>query len=151
MSAEILDQLIENLCVEVGVGDPASIVAARMLDVSGFECSFEIPEVDPDALYLLFNFGIATAQRTLRLFSAMLEANLTTYAQDQAQMGLDSDTGSVLLIVRLPGLNQIDPAWLAETLLHYAQHGLYWRDNIFQAEDEMFAALCEGEYQWIRV
>ena len=32
----------------------------------------------------------------------MLEANLLVYAQDQAQLGLDSDYGNVVLLVRVP-------------------------------------------------
>ena len=150
MSKEALDSLLEAVAGEVGMPDPTPIVSSRMIEVQGFECSFEIPESDPDALYLLFDFGVATAGRTLRLFTAMLEANLTTYAQDQAQLGIDSDTGVVILIVRVPRVDDIDPAWLADTLLHYAEHGLYWRDTIFQASDEMFEGISLGDYEWIR-
>lgn len=150
MSDTVLDALLEAVALEVGLPDPAPVVAARMIEVQGFECSFEIPEADPDALYLLFDFGIPTAGRTLRLFTAMLEANLTTYAQDQAQLGIDADTGVAILIVRLAGAGGMDIGWLADTLGHYAAHGLYWRETIFQASDEMFEGISRGDYEWIR-
>ena len=145
-----LDELLRSLCEEIGVADPTPVIESRMIEVEGFECSMEMPESDPGTLYLLFNFGIATAGRTLRLFKAMLEANITTYAQDQAQLGIDADTGVTLLIVRVPAANEVDAVWLADTLTHYAQHGLYWRENIFQSEDDMYESISRGDYQWIR-
>jgi Tir chaperone protein (CesT) family len=150
MSEQILDALLEAVAAEIGMADAAPIVAARSIEVQGFECSFEVPESDGDALYLLFDFGITTAGRTLRLYTAMLEANLTTYAQDQAQLGIDAGTGVVILIVRIPGLLSIDATWLADTLIHYAEHGLYWRDTIFQSSDEMFEGVSRGDFEWIR-
>ena len=150
MSDQVLETLLEAVALEVGLGDPGSVVSARRIEVQGFECSFEITESDNDALYLLFDFGIATAGRTLRLFTAMLEANLTTYAQDQAQLGIDADSGVAILVVRIPGIKEIDVGWLVDTLAHYAAHGLYWRDTIFQASDEMFEAISRGAYEWIR-
>jgi hypothetical protein len=150
MSEEVLNTLLESVAAQVGLGDPAPVVAARKIEVGGFECSFEISESDADALYLLFDFGIATAGRTLRLFSAMLEANLTTYAQDQAQLGIDVGSGVAMLIVRIPGVQNIDVEWLVDTLAHYSEHGLYWRDTIFQATDEMFEGISCGDFEWIR-
>lgn len=145
-----LEDLIRALCAEIGMADAQAVVDNKMLEVEGFECSMEMPESDPGTLYLLFNFGIATAGRTLRLFRSMLEANLTTYAQDQAQLGIDADSGVTLLIVRVPVASEIEAGWLADTLTHYAQHGLYWRENIFKAEDEMFEGIALGNYEWIR-
>jgi hypothetical protein len=151
MSDDILDQLLEAIAAEVGLGDPTPVLESRSIEVLGFECAFEIPESDSNALYLLFNFGISTAGRTLRLFTAMLEANLTTYAQDQAQLGIDAETGAAMLIVRIPDVAGIDIRWLTDTLEHYATHGQYWRDTIFQATDEMFEGISRGDYEWIRV
>ena len=149
MSDQVLETLLEAVALEVGLGDPGSVVSARRIEVQGFECSFEITESDNDALYLMFDFGIATAGRTLRLFTAMLEANLTTYAQDQAQLGIDATTGVAILIVRIPGVHEIDVPWLVDTLAHYASHGTYWRDTIFQATDEMFEGISRGDFEWI--
>ena len=150
MSAELLDGLLSDLCAVIDIYDVSGVIETRMIEVKGFECSFEMTDADPGALYLMFNFGIATAGRTLRLFTAMLEANLTTYAQDQAQLGIDAQTGVALLIVRVPDATEVSASWLADTLVHYAEHGVYWRDNIFQAEDEMFEGIASGDYQWIR-
>ncbi len=149
MSDQLLDALLEGVALEVGMGDPSSVVEARRIEVQGFECSFEITESDSDALYLLFDFGIATAGRTLRLFTAMLEANLTTYAQDQAQLGIDATTGVAILIIRIPGVQEIEAPWLVDTLVHYSSHGLYWRDTIFQATDEMYEGISLGDFEWI--
>ena len=55
----------------------------------------------------------------------MLEANLLIYAQDQAQLGIDADTGSAVLILRLPFTDGLDGARLAALLEHYAEHSRY--------------------------
>jgi Tir chaperone protein (CesT) family len=146
----MLEALLRSLCEVIELPNVEAVVESRMLDIEGFECSFEMPESDRGTLYLMFNFGIATAGRTLRLFKAMLEANITTYAQDQAQLGIDADTGVILLLVRVPDADEVDASWLADTLSHYASHGIYWRDNIFRSEDEMFEGLASGAYEWIR-
>jgi len=90
------------------------------------------------------------AGRTLRVFRLMLEANLSVYAQDQAQLGLDADTGCAQLIVRIPMVDGVDGPWLCETLDHYLEHGRYWKDTIVGASDDMFQSLCAGHFQWIR-
>lgn len=80
----------------------------------------------------------------------MLEANLTIYAQDHAQLGLDGDTGGIILIVRVAYAPDLNGEQLAELLGHYAEHGRYWRDNILQTTDDMFESLSNGTYLWIR-
>lgn len=151
MSLERYQQLVQQLCEVVDLPDVAGVLSRGSLEVSGFSVLLGHYENDLGALYLSFNFGIVSAGRSLHLFKLMLEANLTVYAQDQAQMGLDPETGSVLLIVRVPMADDIDGAWLAETFDHYAEHGRYWRDSMINAPDDAFEGLCSGEYTWMKV
>ena len=150
MSAERFGGLVRQLCEAIDLPDPEAVLARGAVEVEGFEILLRHFENDVDAMYLNFDFGIVTAGRTLRVFQLMLESNLTVYAQDQAQLGLNPDTGGVLLIVRVPITDEIDGAWLAETLTHYTEHGRYWRDNMSTATDEMFGGLCSGQYVWLR-
>ncbi|PPU95699.1 4-hydroxyphenylacetate 3-monooxygenase [Xanthomonas hyacinthi] len=122
----------------------------------GFQITLRYP--DPAALaesdaamYLLVGFGVMPPGRTLQAFRLMLEANLSVYAQDQAQLGLEPASGEVVLIARVALDADIDGGWLADLVNHYVQHGRYWRDTILACTDEMYAALCTGEYLWIRV
>ncbi len=78
----------------------------------------------------------------------MLEANLLIYAQDQAQLGMD--TGCVVLIVRAPFADDLDGETLADMLSHYADHGRYWRQNIVKSSDERFEGIATGEFVWLR-
>jgi hypothetical protein len=80
----------------------------------------------------------------------MLESNLLVYAQDQAQLAVNPDTGGVLLILRVPMSDDVDGAWLADTLTHYAEHGRYWRDHMGRALDDMFEGIAGGEFTWLR-
>jgi hypothetical protein len=80
----------------------------------------------------------------------MLEANLLIYAQDQAQLGLDTDTGGVVLVLRLPFADGLNGEGLADLLAHYAEHGRYWRQNIVESSDEMFEGIASGEFFWLR-
>lgn len=150
MSYERFEGLVRDLCAELHLPDVAGVLSSGHLTVQGFEIVVANYDSDPDALYLNFNFGVVLAGRSLRIFRLMLEANLTVYAQDQAQLGMDADTGSVHLIVRVPMSAGVDGPWLAETLQHYFSHGSYWRDTLLNSSDEMFRAVASGHYQWIR-
>ncbi|VWD52926.1 HpaB [Burkholderia lata] len=81
----------------------------------------------------------------------MLEANLIIYAQDQAQLGIDIDTGGIVLIVRVPMTTDLNGTILADLLSHYAEHGRYWRQNIIESTDEMFKGIMTGDHLWLRV
>lgn len=150
MSFERYRHLVQDLCRVVGMPDPNAVLERGMLEVEGFEFHVANFENDPGALYLNIHYGIVTAGRTLRIFRLLLEANLSVYAQDQAQLGLNADTGGIVLIVRVPMGDSIDGEWLAETITHYVEHGRYWRDNIVNSTDEMFVGICAGDYFWIR-
>jgi Tir chaperone protein (CesT) family len=150
MPRERYVELVEQLCTVIDLPDSNAVLASRRVEVEGFQVVLDHVENDPDAMYLQFEYGIATAGRTLKIFRLMLESNLLVYAQDQAQLGLDPETGGALLIVRVPMQDEIDGTWLADTMVHYAEHGRYWRDNMLQAEDAMYEGIATGEYMWLR-
>jgi hypothetical protein len=150
MSYERYAALVEDLCKTIDLPDVEAVLNTRMIEVEGFCVVLDHVETDPEAMYVQFDYGICTAGRTLKLFRLMLESNLLVYAQDQAQLGMDPETGGALLIVRVPMLDDIDGVWLAETLAHYAEHGRYWRDNMIKSGDDMFEGIASGDYHWIR-
>jgi Tir chaperone protein (CesT) family len=150
MSYERYTDLVEQLCGAIGLPDPAAVLERRVVEVEGFSVVLDHVETDPRAMYLQFDFGIATTGRTLRIFRLMLESNLLIYAQDQAQLGLDPESGAVLLIMRVPFSNDLNGEWLAETLSHYAEHGRYWRTNMLEASDDEFDGIAQGNFAWIR-
>jgi len=142
--------LVRALCAELDRPDTDAVIAAGRVEVQGFDVLLSHVENDAEAMYLQFDYGVTTAGRTLAIFRLMLESNLLVYAQDQAQLGLDPDTGSTQLVVRVPMTDDIDGRWLSDTLAHYAEHGRYWRDHLLQAPDEMFEALSVGDWLWLR-
>jgi len=150
MSTEHFEALLLDLCNVVGIGDPDHVLNTRSMEVEGFDVQFEHFEEDLHAMYLNFHYGTVTAGRTLTVFRLMLEANLMIYAQDQAQLGLDAETGGAILIVRVIMGQDVTGEWLADLLAHYAEHGRYWRKNIFESTDEMFEGIASGQFFWIR-
>ena len=142
--------LVGELCEQLGLPDVKEVLRTRRVEVEGFSVILDHVSNDPMAMYIQFDYGITTAGRTLSIMRLMLESNLLVYAQDQAQLGLDPDTGSSQLIVRVPMTPDIDGPWLSETLTHYAEHGRYWRDHILHAPDEQFEAIAAGDYLWLR-
>lgn len=150
MSYERFAGLVTELCAAVDLPDAQAVLERRTMEVEGFTLMLEHVEHDADAMYLQFDYGITTAGRTLRLFRLMLESNLLVYAQDQAQLGINPDTGGALLIVRVPMADDIDGNWLAETLVHYAEHGRYWRDQMSNSTEEAFEGIAAGDYLWLR-
>ena len=150
MTAALFDALLRDLCTVVGLPDPEQMVQKRQLQVEGFDVLLDYLEDDPTAFYLYFQFGIVTAGRTLTIYRLMLEANLLIYAQDQAQFGMDSDTGGIVLLVRIGLTEDVTGAWLANLMVDYAEHGRYWQDQIVQSTDEMFECISNGDYTWLR-
>jgi hypothetical protein len=150
MSLEYRDHLIVDLCKHLGVPNVDEIVEAGQLEVNGFNVAIDFFDQDDAAIYLHFKYGIVNAGKTLRIFKLLLEANLCIYAQDQAQLGLDANSGGIVLLVRVPLADDLDGPWLAELLDHYAEHGRYWQNNILSSSDEMFDNLASGSYVWLR-
>jgi len=150
MTWERYEALLRDVCEVVGLPDAERVLDTRAIEVEGFDVRIDHFEKDPDAVYVNFHYGTVTAGRTLVIFRLMLEANLLIYAQDQAQLGLDTDTGGIVLIVRLPFSPDLDGKVIADLLLHYAEHGRYWRKNIIESSDEMFDGLASGDYTWLR-
>lgn len=150
VSAERYTQVVTELCEVVGLPDVDHVLETRSIDVEGFDVRLDYFDRDLDAMYANFHYGTVTAGRTLVVFRLMLEANLLIYAQDQAQLGLDTDTGGIVLVLRLPFGEELTGDLLADLLAHYAEHGRYWRSNIIESSDEMFEGIASGEYFWLR-
>ena len=150
MSAARFEAVLHDLCVSLAIPDPAAVLEHRTLEIEGFDVLVDHVEADPGALYLHFNYGTISSGRTLKAFRLLLEANLMIYAQDQAQLGMDAETGGIVMIVRVEFGDDVGGDWLCELLAHYAEHGRYWRDNIFQMNDDMFEQVANGSYLWIK-
>ncbi|HEV3104143.1 MAG TPA: molecular chaperone Tir [Trinickia sp.] len=150
MSRERFEALIHEICGVVGLPDAQYVVETQTLEIEGFDVRLDHHETDPDAVYVCFHYGTVTAGRTLVVFRLLLEANLLIYAQDQAQMCLNSDTGGIVLLVRVPLGPDIDGEYVAELFTHYAEHGRYWQTNILESPDAMFEGIASGNYLWLR-
>lgn len=150
MSWERYTEIVREVCGVVDLPDVDHILDTGTLEVEGFDVRLDHFESDPDAMYVNFHYGSITAGRTLVVLRLMLEANLLIYAQDQAQLGMDADTGGIVLIIRLPFSPDLDGQAVAEIFAHYAEHGRYWRQGIIESSDEMFDGLASGEFFWLR-
>lgn len=150
MSSTRYSEVVTDLCRLLSIPAVDHVLKTRNIVVEGFDVLLENYDDEPDTMYVHFQYGIVTGGRTLTVFRLMLEANITVYAQDQAQMGVDEGTGGIIMLARITLDDNVDGPWLADLLAHYAEHGRYWRDNILQSTDEMFEQLAQGSYLWIR-
>ncbi|MCA8002736.1 CesT family type III secretion system chaperone [Burkholderia metallica] len=150
MNEDFYAELIASLCEAVGLPDVEHVLETHSIEVGGFDVRLDCFDEDPDSIYLGFDFGAVTAGRITEVYRLMLEANLLVYAQDQAQLGLDSDYGNVVLLVRVPFADAPSGDMLADLLAHYAEHGSYWKQSILEASDERFEAIVSGNFSWIR-
>jgi hypothetical protein len=149
-SEQRYQELVWALCEAASLPDPEQAIQRGSVEVDGFQIFLRYFENDGEAMYMNVDLGKVATIRMIRVYQLMLESNLTLYAQDQAQIGVDPETGAVLLCVRIPMTDEIDGKWMAETCAHYTEHGRYWRDNLSNASDDMFNGLCEGRYMWMR-
>ncbi|TKC86950.1 molecular chaperone Tir [Trinickia terrae] len=150
MSRERFVELIYEICDVVGLPDAEYVVETQALEIEGFDVRLDNHENDPESLYICFHYGAVTPGRSLVIFRLMLEANLLIYAQDQAQLCLDSDTGSIVLLVHVPMGPDVSGEYLADLFSHYAEHGRYWKNNILESADEMFEGIASGNFMWLR-
>ncbi|MGG1948366.1 molecular chaperone Tir [Trinickia sp. NRRL B-1857] len=150
MSLERYVDVVRETCAVVGLPDAEQVLQTRTLEVEGFDVRMDHFENDPQAMYVNFHYGTVTAGRTLTVFRLMLEANLLIYAQDQAQLGLDADTGGMILILRLPLTPDVTGEVIADLFTHYAEHGRYWRQNVIESSDDMFNGIASGTYYWLK-
>ncbi|MGH8778308.1 CesT family type III secretion system chaperone [Paraburkholderia sp.] len=150
MSRERYEELVREVCEVVDLPDADYVLETRTLEIEGFDVRLENYENDPGSLYVNFHYGAITPGRTLVVFKLMLEANLLIYAQDQAQLCLDADTGSIVLLVHVPLTDDLTGDYLAELFAHYAEHGRYWQTNIVASSDEMFEGIVSGNFMWLR-
>jgi len=150
MSVDRYVELVRDVCRAISLPDADYVLETRTLEIEGFDVHLDHQESDPGALYLSIHFGAVTAGRSLTVFRLMLEANLLIYAQDQAQLCLDADTGGTVLLVHLPMTDDVDGAYLADLFVPYAEHGRYWQQNILDSPDDMFIGIASGEYSWLR-
>ncbi|MEJ0003116.1 MAG: molecular chaperone Tir [Pararobbsia sp.] len=150
MSRERFVELIHEICDVVGLPDADYIVETQALEIEGFDVRLDHHESAPDSLYVCFHYGAVAPGRSLVIFRLLLEANLLIYAQDQAQLCLDSDTGSIVLLVHVPMSADVTGEYLADLFAHYASHGRYWKDNILESPDEMFEGIASGNFMWLR-
>jgi hypothetical protein len=150
MSLDRRNELIRALCDLRSIGDAGQVIENGVVCIDDFDIAIDYFDEDPAAVYVNFQFGIVTGGRTLRVFRLLLEANLSVYAQDQAQLGVEAETGGVVLVVRGILDDNSDGQWLVDMIEHYVEHGRYWRENILLSDDEMFRHLSDGAYVWIR-
>lgn len=150
MSFERYVDVVREACAVVGLPDAEQVLQTRTLEVETFDVRMDHFENDPLAMYVNFHYGTVTAGRTMTIFRLMLEANLLIYAQDQAQLGLDADTGGMVLILRLPLTPDVNGEVVADLFTHYAEHGRYWRQNVIESSDEMFEGIASGTYYWLK-
>jgi Tir chaperone protein (CesT) family len=150
VSADQYVYLVESLCQSVGLPDVDHVLEMRSIEVEGFDVRLDHFDTDEGAIYLNFDYGAVAAGRTLTVFRLMLEANLLIYAQDQAQLGLDVETGGIVLVVRVEMTDDLDGEMLADLLSHYAEHGRYWQKNIVESSDQMLDGIAAGEFVWLR-
>lgn len=146
---EKLVDLLNDFCDTVGLY-PAEIIRRRQVQVKGLDVTFVRGTEEDGLFYFSYQFGAIASGRTLKVFRLMLEANVLVYAKDDAVMGMDPDTGGVVLMVRARFAPTANGRWLADTLAHFADHAIYWKKNILDCIDEMFNGISSGQYQWMR-
>ena len=144
------EALVRELCKELEVADVEGVLSRTSMTVAGYEVMVQHFNNDKGAMYLNFHFGIVSAGRTLNAFHQLLQSNQTIYGQDQAQLGLVPTHGGILLIVRVPMTDEVDGKWLADTFVHYAEHGKFWRNNLHAVVDEQFAGPPQTHFLWMK-
>lgn len=133
MSEQYL-QLLSGLANYLGLPSPEDFLASEELVINGQNIGFVFEPLDPNEpeagdVLLFAVLGAPPAHRQSDIYRLLLEANNLWSGTSGATLGLQQDTGNVVMATRLPveGLLAEQLAGILETFLDTA---LFWKATV---------------------
>jgi hypothetical protein len=141
MTKQRYEALVDALCVEAGISNPASMYAAAHLRVKDVDFSmYHCGDKSPDQAIVYANFGRLPTQGREMALLRLLETNLFLFAPDSPSFSCHPDTENVMLSALIP-LPQATAASVLDLLAGFADTALQWRQSFFLTDAEQLGFL----------
>lgn len=133
MSEQYL-QLLSGLANHLGLPSPDDFLASEELVINGQNIGFVFEPLDPNEpqagdVLLLAVLGAPAAHRQPDVHRLLLEANNLWSGTSGATLGLQQDTGNVVMATRLP-LEGLLPEQFAGILETFLDTALFWKATV---------------------
>lgn len=127
--------LLADLCRQLRIADAAPLLRDGRLVVDNIETALAHEHGrDGEHLWMCVDFGAVPDDGALRVYRAMLQANLLAGGMERGMFTLQA-SGRVALVVRRPLTPEFDGERLARTLLGHADLAKGWIAGVVGAAD----------------
>lgn len=127
--------LLADLCRQLRIADAAPLLRDGRLVVDNIETALAHEHGrDGEHLWMCVDFGAVPDDGALRVYRAMLQANLLAGGMEMGMFTLQA-SGRVALVVRRPLTPEFDGERLARTLLGHADLAKGWIAGVVGAAD----------------
>lgn len=127
-------QLLSGLANHLGLPSPEDFLASEELVINGQNIGFVFEPLDPGEpeagdMLLFAVLGAPPAHRQPDVHRLLLEANNLWVGTSGATLGLQQDTGNVVMATRLP-MEGMTPEQLAGILETFLDTALFWKATV---------------------
>ena len=131
---KIYETLIADFCALTGIVDPTQIAAlinGNAIEIDNVDFSLAYSETEaPDRIMIFCDYGAIPQGEELRVYRALLEANLFTYSSDTAVFAAITGSNHVLCANRF-ALNGLNAEELRGILGFISERARNWRHTHF--------------------
>lgn len=143
-------QLLSGLANYLGLPSPEDFLASEELVINGQSIAFVFEPLDPNEpeagdLLLFAVLGAPAADRQANVHRLLLEANNLWSGTSGATLGLQQDTGNVVMATRLP-LEGLLPEQLAGILETFLDTALFWKATVAGEQAEVKPAVAHHHF-----
>ena len=136
MSVEVYRVLIDQICAQSGIPNPASMYSAADLQVQGVNFTmFHGGSIAPDSALVYCDFGELPKQAREAVLLRLLETNMYLFGINSPVFTYNPENRHIVLVSRVPLTNATADKVLA-LLSHYAGVAKEWRNDYFLLDKE---------------
>ena len=136
MSIETYHALIDQICAQSNIPDPASMYSAANLQVEGVNFTlFYGGGIAPDSTMVYCDFGELPTQAREAVLLRLLETNMYLFGMNSPVFTYNAENKHIVLVSRVPLANATADRMLG-LLAHYADLAKEWRTDHFLIETE---------------
>jgi hypothetical protein len=129
MSTKKYHELIDKICSDLGIEDPASLYENCNLRIGDVDFTLlQGSEEDEDGLYVYCDMGEVPEELTGQLLPRLMENNLYTYGETTPHFGFNIESGRVILMNRLR-LSELTFEALSDLLGSLIDYVPQWRNE----------------------
>lgn len=143
MSIEIYRALIDQICAQTNIPDPASMYGSADIQIQGVNFTmFYGGTIAPDSALIYCDFGELPKQAREAVLLRLLETNMYLFGVNSPVFTYNAENRRIVLASRVP-LARATADTVLTLLSHYAGIAKEWRHDHFLFDEEQKAGTLE--------